>query len=143
MPDDHPLAREESASWSAAAELPLCALNGAMQNRRILDARVAAAGAQLTPEVETDTIDALFAHLAHGHWSSIVAHTWLHAFGVPPSMQAVPMAEPYPLPPVGVIVSPDQPTSILAGALLDTVRSTDTAAALEKALTARQSARPL
>lgn len=131
-PDDTKLASAESVKWDAAAQLPLCALNGAMQNRRILDARVAAAGAQLSPEVETDTIDALYAHLANGHWSCIIAHTWLHAFGVPPGMHAVPMAEPYPRPPVGAITSPDQPASILADALLDAVRDIDVATALNE-----------
>jgi DNA-binding transcriptional LysR family regulator len=132
----------EFAGWATATELPLCALNGAMQNRRILDARVAAAGAQLTPEVETDTIDALYAHLASGHWSSIIAHTWLHAFGVPPGMHAIPMAEPYPHPQVGVITSPDQPTSILANALLDAVRAIDVDTTLDDAAQALATHQP-
>lgn len=133
VPEEHSLASQDFAGWNAVSEMPLCALNGAMQNRRILDARVAAAGGQLSPEVETDTIDSLYAHLANGSWSSIVAHTWLHAFGVPNRMRAVPMAEPYPRPPVGVIISPDHPASIVAGALLDTVRSIDVAAILDEA----------
>lgn len=132
-PDDTEMADAESAGWDTAAELPLCALNGTMQNRRILDARVAAAGAKLTPEVETDTIDTLYAHLATGNWASIIAHTWLHAFGLPPGMRAIPMAEPYPRPPVGAITSPDQPASILADALLDVVASIDVATVLNDA----------
>jgi len=133
VPDHEQLASQESADWAAAAELPLCALNGAMQNRRILDARVAAAGGRLTPEVETDTIDALYAHLAKGHWSSIVAHTWLYAFGVPKGMRAVPMAE-HPRASVGVIISPEHPASMLAAALLDAVRQAETTTLLEQTL---------
>lgn len=137
-PEDHPVADQPSADWNIVAELPMCALNGAMQNRRILDARVAAAGAQLTAEVETGTIDALFAHLAHGHWASIVAHTWLRSFGIPAGLRAVPMTEPYPRPPVGVITSPEHPASILAGALLDAVRGVD----IEGLLSLRDQAAP-
>lgn len=132
-PADHPLAAAEAVGWEDAAALHLCALNGTMQNRRILDARFAAAGSTFTPEVETDTLDALYSHLATGKWSTIIAHAWLHAFGVPKGMRAAPMADRYPRPSVGVITFADQSPSIVAKALLDTIEDLDIAAALDDA----------
>jgi DNA-binding transcriptional LysR family regulator len=139
-PDDHPLAQGEEVEWGAAASLHLCALNGAMQNRRILDARVAEAGSTLRPEVETDTLDALYAHLAIGGWASIVAHAWLYAFGVPKGMRAVPMVDHQPRPTVGAITSADQSPSIVATALLEQIADLDVAAVLEQAADQRMRA---
>ncbi len=131
-PDDNPLANASEAGWAEAATLPLCALTPAMRNRQILDAAVSAAGGRLDPVVETDTVAALYAHLGTGR-SSIVAHTWMHAFGVPSGMRAVPMAGAKPRPWVGVVTTGQQPVSIVAGALLEAIADLDVAARLDRA----------
>ena len=56
---DLSLPEEPSISWAAAAQLPLCLLVPEMQNRRIVDAAFAKAGAAPSPAVETDSIAAL------------------------------------------------------------------------------------
>ncbi len=40
-------------------------------------------------DVDTDTVAALYAQVATRRWSSIIAHAWLHLFGVPASMRIV------------------------------------------------------
>lgn len=131
---DGPLAQDVTVDWAAAAQLPLCALVTTMQNRRILEARMAAAGARLEPAVESDTVAALYAHVASGHWSSIIAHTWLHAFGVPPGLHVIPMAEPSPSPAIGLVVADHHPVSIVASALIESVRDRDIAGVLDESL---------
>ena len=133
---DSELAQLDTVGWAAAAELPLCALSDSMQNRRILDAAMAAAGARLTPVVEADNVAALYAHVATHRWSSIIAHTWLHAFGVPPGMRAIPLADPGPRPAVGIVVADHQPGSIVAGALIDAVREVDVSEVLNHSVAA-------
>lgn len=138
-PDGSPLTGHPQVSWADAAALPLCTLTPAMRNRQILDTAVAADGARLSPVVETDTVAALYAHLGTGR-SSIIAHTWLRAFGVPPGMCAIPMAGASPRPAVGLVTTDRQPASILAAALLEAVAELDVTSELEQATrTAMQS----
>jgi DNA-binding transcriptional LysR family regulator len=131
-PADGPLGEHTSAGWAEAAALPLCTLIPSMQNRRILDDVVQAAGAQLTPVVETDTVAALYGHLGSGRRSTIIAHTWLHTLGVPPGLHAVPLPEIRPRPAIGLVTAAQQPTSIVAEALLEAVREVDVAGVLNR-----------
>ncbi|MEV0319215.1 LysR family transcriptional regulator [Streptomyces sp. NPDC050658] len=126
------LAQRQSATWAEASQLPLCLLIGAMQGRQVLDELFAEAGLRPAPRVETDSVAALFAHVRTGHWASIVPHTWLHVFGVPHGMRAVPMVEPERTVPVGLVVAAREPESVMARALTATARQTDVAAALER-----------
>ncbi|MEU3844936.1 LysR family transcriptional regulator [Streptomyces sp. NPDC028635] len=126
------LARRTTATWAEASRLPLCLLNPSMQGRRVLDEQFAEAGTQPSPRVETDSVAALFAHVRTGRWASIVAHAWLHVFGVPYGMRAVPLVEPARTVPVGLVVMAREPGSVMARALLDIARRTDVAAALER-----------
>lgn len=66
-------------SWADVATLPLCLLAPRMRNQRILDELFATEGAVPVPvpAVETDTVGALYAHIATRQWSSVIAHTWL------------------------------------------------------------------
>lgn len=112
-------------------------LDRGMQNRRILDRTVAAAGAELHPAIEVDTVGGLYAQMAGARWSSIIPHTWLHAFGLPAGMCAVPLHPQPSTPPVGVLVRSDKHGEpIVAAALLDAIRDLDAAAVLEHAVTA-------
>jgi DNA-binding transcriptional LysR family regulator len=130
-PADSLLAQRPSVGWAEAAELPLCALNVTMQNRRILERAAAVAGARLRTVVEADSVAALYAHAATGRWSSIIAHTWLRAFGVPEGMCVIPLAEPSPRPVVGLITASHRPRSMLVDALIDAIQATDLASVLD------------
>lgn len=50
-------------SWTQAATLPLCLLPTEMQNRRILDAKLAEAGAQASPRATANSAVALVSML--------------------------------------------------------------------------------
>ncbi|HEY9370330.1 LysR family transcriptional regulator [Streptomyces sp.] len=126
------LAQRTEATWAEASRLPLCLLTGAMQGRRVLDDLFAEAGLRPSPRVETDSVAALFAHVRTGRWASIVPHTWLHVFGVPHGMHAVPMTEPDRTVPVGLVTTSREPGSVMARALTETARRTDVAATLER-----------
>lgn len=133
-PADGPLAGQDAVDWASAAQLPLCTLDTSMNNRRILERAAAEAGARLTPVVETDTIAALYAHLASRRWSSIIAHTWLRAFGVPTGMRVLRLTPPGPNPVIGVVTARNHPRSLVADALIDTIGSIDVSAALSTPL---------
>ncbi|MEV1292125.1 LysR family transcriptional regulator [Pseudonocardia sp. NPDC049635] len=138
-PSGGELAAREVVRWTDLGALPLCMLDTSMQNRRILDHSAAAAGARLAPVVETNTVDSLYAHAASGGYSSIIAHTWLHAFGIPAGMTTVPLAGPGPRPTVGIVTG-RRPHSIAAQALLEVVGGLDVAAELDRSATAATAA---
>ncbi|MFD8011714.1 LysR family transcriptional regulator [Streptomyces sp. NPDC058955] len=121
-----------AATWADASRLPLCLLTEAMQGRRVLDEVFAEAGLRPSPRVETDSVAALFAHVRAGRWASVVPYAWLHVFGVPHGMRAVPMTEPDRSVPVGLVVTAREPGSVMARALREVAGRTDVAAALER-----------
>jgi DNA-binding transcriptional LysR family regulator len=118
-PSEHPLMQQAEVRWGQAAALPLCALTTAMRNRRILHANMATDGVQFAPVVETDTVGALYTHIKTMRMASVVAHTWLDAFGMPEGLAMRPMVEQGPGPAVGLIVLDREPNSLVAQALLE------------------------
>ena len=124
-PADHPLMGVREVRWSAAAELPLCTLTTAMRNRRILDANMAAEGVRYRPVVEADSVDALYAHLAHSRRSTIASTAWLPQLGVPEGFAARPMVQHGPRPPIGLVVHDRVPASIVSAALVEVAADLD------------------
>jgi DNA-binding transcriptional LysR family regulator len=118
-PEGAAIADGAAVSWAEAAELDLCVLTTAMRNRRIIDANMAAEGAQCRPVVEADTVDALFAHLAGSSLSTVASTAWLTGLGVPAGMIVRPMAQGGPGPAVGLIVLDRDHETVVAQALLD------------------------
>jgi DNA-binding transcriptional LysR family regulator len=132
-PVDGPLGGRAAAGWADVARLRLCALTPAMQNRRVLDRAMTAAGARLVPALEADTVDALYVHLRTARWSSVLAHSWLRALPVPPGMTVVPLPDIDPPAVIGVITGGLAPPSLAAAALLDAVGAVDVRAGLDRA----------
>nr|WP_239094508.1 LysR family transcriptional regulator [Planotetraspora silvatica] len=133
-PDDGALAGRDVVRWAEVAALPLCLLAPEMRNRRILDGIFHTAGAVAVPAIETDTVSALYAHVATHRWSSVIAHAWLHMFGVPDGMRVVRMEQPVQAPRVGLVVADRSPEPVLATALLDVTRGLDLRDTLDRLL---------
>jgi DNA-binding transcriptional LysR family regulator len=115
----------KSATWAAAAALPLCLLDPVMQGRRRLDDVFAEVGVMPSPRVETDSVSSLFAQVRTGSWATIVPSAWLHVFGVPPGMCALPLTEPERAVPVGLVTLAREPVSVMARALAAVSEATD------------------
>ena len=121
-PVDGPYADHASIGWGEAAAAPLCLLMPVMQNRRILDGHFAEAGATAQPVLETDTVSAIYSHVASLQLSSIIPHAWLHTFGVPEGSRVIPLPRPQRSVHVGLVLAGHGPESLLARALVDTAR---------------------
>jgi DNA-binding transcriptional LysR family regulator len=134
-PADSSLASLPMVSWTDAAKLPLCLLSEHMRNRRILDEIFASVGCMVVPSVETDTVSALYAHVATRNWCSVVSHAWLHMFGVPQGMRAVRMERTRPSPRIGVVISDREPEPIIARGFLDVIAGVDVRGVLSRVLT--------
>ncbi|MEO3868817.1 LysR family transcriptional regulator [Nonomuraea sp. B12E4] len=131
-PSDGELAERRVARWTEVAALPLCLLAPEMRNRRILDAIFRQAGAVAVPAIETDTVSALFAHVATHRWSSVIAHAWLYMFGVPEGMRVVRLERPAHEPRVGLVLAGTGPGSVMAKAVLDIARELDLSAEFDR-----------
>lgn len=134
VPTASDLGETEPVNWAAVAKLPLCLMSAQMRNRRILDGMFAAAGAVVLPAVETDTVSALYAHVATLNWCSVISHAWLHMFGVPPGMRALRLERVAPAPRIGLVTADRDPGSLPARAFLGIVRGLDVRATLDRAL---------
>jgi DNA-binding transcriptional LysR family regulator len=132
-PSEGDFAGRGSISWVAAASTPLCLLSPVMENRRIIDRNFAEAGVTVTPVVEADTVSAIYAHVAAMRLSTIIAHAWLHMFGVPEGMRLVPLERPQRSYQVGLVLADRDPEPMLARALLDIARLVDMPGELNRA----------
>ncbi|MGW3097563.1 LysR family transcriptional regulator [Streptomyces sp. NPDC001102] len=119
-------------SWQDAAQYPLCLLHPGMQGRQVLEAAFEAAGVSVTPRVETDSIASLFAQVRAGQWASVVPHAWLHVFGVPAGMDAVPLVRPVRTERIGLVLPARQPVSVMGHALIDVAERAGIATVLEQ-----------
>ena len=133
-PANGPFAEHRTVGWEELADVPLCLLSSVMQNRRILDRNFAEAGVTVTPSVETDTVSTIYAHVATRRWSSVIAHAWLHVFGVPDGVRIVPMERPRRAHQVGLVLADREPEPMLARALLDATNQVDLQAELDAVL---------
>ena len=112
----------ERPGWNDIAKLPLCLLHQGMQNRRILDARIAALGLALRPVVTADSYVALLAIVKQGQLCTIMPDN--HAM----LLEGLTWARMTPLPDsgehnrVGIVVSNRAPMSPLAQTVLAAAR---------------------
>ena len=113
----------EQMAWRDAAKLPLCLLTRDMQNRRILDASFAAAGAAVQPGIETNSVLAILAHVRGGEWASIVPQSFLPFLPADDEVRAIPLVDPVVTHQVGLVVPDREPLTPSARALLDTARA--------------------
>jgi DNA-binding transcriptional LysR family regulator len=65
-----------------------------MRFRQFIDKAFAANGVVALPQVETDSVASLYAHVATGAWASVVPHTWLRAIPATGASRAIRLVEP-------------------------------------------------
>jgi DNA-binding transcriptional LysR family regulator len=88
----HALAGKPGVGWADLAGLQLCLLDESMQNRRILDARLAAAGVRAQVAVTSNSMLALAGQVLSGDWACIVSDEVARLF-TGDGMVAVPIRE--------------------------------------------------
>ncbi|MGE3295634.1 MAG: LysR family transcriptional regulator [Geminicoccaceae bacterium] len=106
-----------SLGWAAAAELPLCLLVPEMQNRRIVDAAFAAAGASPVPVVETDSVVATVAHVREAGLAAVVSEQLVDRLGLASGLIRTRLDSPEVTQRVGLVVSDREPVPPFVAAL--------------------------
>jgi DNA-binding transcriptional LysR family regulator len=112
-----PQTSTNTMTWADAAQLPLALLTPDMRIRQVIDSAFADSGVVVTPQVETDSVGSLYAHVGVGEWASIVPHTWLRAMPVVGNTRAVRLV-PDARAEVSVAIHAMTPGSVAARAFL-------------------------
>jgi DNA-binding transcriptional LysR family regulator len=115
---DAPLGDRDRVTWAEVARLPLCLLTPDMQNRRIIDGLLRAAGGDAEPTLESNSMIVLFAHVRTGRWASIMPARLAETLGLPANIRTIPIAEPDATHAVGLVVPVREPTTPLIAALV-------------------------
>jgi DNA-binding transcriptional LysR family regulator len=106
-------------TWAEAAQLPLALLTPDMRFRQFIDKAFASCGAAAAPQVETDSVASLYAHVATGAWASVVPHTWLRAMPVNGAARAIRLVEPDTRAQISMAIHAGTPGSVAARAFLN------------------------
>lgn len=110
-----PFGEADRITWSQASEAPLCLLARNMQSRRIVDSILRRIGVEPAPQMETDSLSALMAHVHVGRWAGIIPNSALESVELTDTLRAIPIVEPEVFHTIGLVVSerfPMQPAVI-------------------------------
>src|SRR6185503_17907391 len=88
------LGDRDKVTWAEVGSVPLCLLTPDMQNRRIIDGLLQAAGARAVPTMESNSVIVLFSHVRTGRWASVLPERLASTLGLTDSLRAIPIVEP-------------------------------------------------
>jgi DNA-binding transcriptional LysR family regulator len=116
------LGNRDQVTWAEVGKVPLCLLTPAMQNRRIIDKLLRAAGVEPSPTLESNSVIVLFAHVRTGQWASIMPARLADTLGLTDSVRSIPIVEPAATHAVGLVIPERHTTTPLVSALVSEAR---------------------
>jgi DNA-binding transcriptional LysR family regulator len=116
--ESSPLGDRDKVTWAEVAKIPLCLLTPDMQNRRIIDNLLHAAGGRPDPTLESNSMIVLFSHVRTGRWASVMPEKLADTLGLTERLRSIPIVEPEVVHQIGLVVPPREPMSPLASALV-------------------------
>lgn len=116
------LGNRDSVTWAEVSRVPLCLLTPDMQNRRIIESLLRAAGGEPRPMLESNSMIVLFAHVRTGQWASVMPEKLAETLGLTETIRAIPIIEPEAVHTIGLVVPPREPMTPLAAALVAEAR---------------------
>jgi DNA-binding transcriptional LysR family regulator len=119
---DAPLGDRDMVTWAEIARVPLCLLTPDMQNRRIIERLLRAAGGDPQPTLESNSMILLFAHVRTGRWSSVMPARLAATLGLTDTLRAIPIVDPEASHTVGLVVPSREPMTPLNAALVAEAR---------------------
>jgi DNA-binding transcriptional LysR family regulator len=116
--EDSPLGNRDKVTWAEVAKIPLCLLTPDMQNRRIIDQLLRAAGGTPDPTLESNSMIVLFSHVRTGRWASVMPEKLADTLGLTERLRAIPIVEPEAAHAVGLVVPEHEPMPPMVAALV-------------------------
>jgi DNA-binding transcriptional LysR family regulator len=109
----------DRVTWAEVGKVPLCLLTPDMQNRRIIDRLLRAAGVEASPTLVSDSMIVLFTHVRTGRWASVMPAKLADTLGLSDAVRAIPIVEPDSAHAIGMVVPHREP---MTAALVSTAR---------------------
>jgi DNA-binding transcriptional LysR family regulator len=119
--------------WASLAGVPLCLLTTDMQNRRIINGALEAAGVDAAVRVEANSISALLSFARAGR-PCIMAETWLALHGLPPGIRGLKLNDPDITHLIGLVTPHTDLIQPIVRALIDGLASIDIDQAIDRGL---------
>lgn len=113
-----PLGDRDQVTWAEVARIPLCLLTPDMQNRRIIDQLLRAAGGVPDPTLESNSMIVLFSHVRTGRWASVMPEKLADTLGLTQHLRSIPIVDPEAVHGIGLIVADREPLPPLVAALV-------------------------
>src|SRR5471032_1958070 len=99
-----PLGDHDRVTWAEVAKIPLCLLTPDMQNRRIIDGLLHAAGGRSEPTLESNSMIVLFSHVRTGRWASVMPEKLADTLGLTEHLRSIPIVDPAAVHQIGLVV---------------------------------------
>ena len=115
---DSPLGERDQVTWAEVGRIPLCLLTPDMQNRRIIDSLLHAAGSRPEPTLESNSMIVLFSHVRTGRRASVMPEKLADTLGLTERLRSIPIIEPEAVHQIGLVVPPREPMTPLVSALV-------------------------
>ena len=96
-------------TWAEVGKIPLCLLTPDMQNRRIIDGLLHAAGTRPEPTLESNSMIVLFSHVRTGRWASVMPERLADTLGLTEKLRSIPIVEPEAVHKSAYVVPPREP----------------------------------
>lgn len=114
----------DTVAWGEAASANLCLLNPHMQNRRIVDAALSAAGNSVHARIEADSFVTLAAFLQTGAWASIFPASYLPFVPAGAEVKSMPIRSDERTQTIGIVYPDRDPIPPTTRALLAEAKTT-------------------
>ncbi len=115
---DSPLGDRDRVTWAEVGKIPLCLLTPDMQNRRIINQLLNAAGERPEPTLESNSMIVLFSHVRTGRWASVMPQKLADTLGLTEHLRSIPIVEPEAVHQIGLVVPPREPMTAIGAALV-------------------------
>jgi DNA-binding transcriptional LysR family regulator len=107
-----------TVTWAEVGQIPLCLLTPQMQNRRIIDALLRAAGSEPAPSLESNSMIVLMTHVRTAQWASVMPAVLAEALGLTERVRSIPIVTPDVDHMIGLVVPQREPATPMVGALV-------------------------
>jgi DNA-binding transcriptional LysR family regulator len=112
----------DHVTWKEVGEVPLCLLTPDMQNRRIIDRALLAAGTEAKPTLTSNSIIVLYTHVKTGRWASVMPAKLADTLGLSDTVRSIPIVDPLVTYRIGLVVPQRDPMTPMVAALVQTAQ---------------------
>lgn len=112
-----------SVTWAEVGRIPLCLLTPNMQNRRIIDQQIRAAGGEPEATLESNSMIVLMTHVRTLRWASVMPAILVDALGPMDGVRAIPITAPNLEHTIGLVAARREPSTPMITALVSIARS--------------------